>query len=209
MRRFLLAVMLVSCGAPESVNATLSPGASATRSLVPATNTPTATARTPTPDPASLARCAAPQLRAVATGVMGTDALLGAVFFANRGSAPCTLRGNPELVLLAKDGSPLDVRLASVTGGAPTIVVVPVSEFRQDPAGLGGAGATAPLHWSNYCDDVLAVAFRIRLPETGGVIDGAFVDLAGRPVAAFGAPRCDDAAGTSTLTVYPFQEPVR
>jgi hypothetical protein len=207
MLRYLLAVVLVSCAAPASVNTTPAPEPSA-RSSVPATTTPIATAtRSPTPDPASLARCAAQQLQAIAAGVMGADLFVGAVFFANRGNAPCTLRGNPEVVFLAKDGSPLDIRLAAASGGAPTLVVVPVSEFRQDPAGIGGAGATAPLQWSNYCDDVLAVGFRVTLPDSGGVVDGTFVDLSGRPVAAFGTPRCDDASGTSTLTVYPLQEP--
>lgn len=138
---------------------------------------------------------------------MGADLFVGAVFFANRGTAPCTLRGNPEIVFRDKDRSPLDLRLASARSGAPTPVVVPVSEFRPDPAGIGGAGATAPFQWSNYCDDVLAESFRVTLPESGGVIDGTFVDLAGRPITAFGTPRCDDASGTSTLTIYPFQEP--
>ena len=203
MLRLLLALVLVSCAAPTT---TSTPVPSATRSSASAATSPAAQ-RTPTPDPSTLAKCAAPQLRAVAAGVMGADSFLGAVFFANRGTAPCTLRGNPELVLLAKDGSPLDIRLATATAGAPTFVVVPISEFRQDPAGLTGAGATAPLQWSNYCDDVPAESFRVTLPEAGGVIDGAFVDLAGAPIPAFGTPRCDDAAGTSTLTIYPFQEP--
>ena len=140
---------------------------------------------------------------------MATDFFVGAVFIANRGTAPCTLRGNPEVALLAQDASPLDVRRASVTGGAPTLVVVPVSEFRPDTAGLQGIGASAPLQWSNYCDDVLPTSFRVTLPEAGGVIDGTFIDLAGKPVANFGTPPCDDASGPSTLVVYPFQEPVR
>lgn len=164
--------------------------------------------RSPTPDPATLAKCAAAQLQLVAAGVLGADAFVGAVFVANRGSAPCTLRGSPELVLLAKDGSRLDIRLATATAGEPRIVVVPVSQFREDTAGMTGMGATSPLQWSNYCDDVLATTFRVTLPEAGGVIDGTFVDLAGKPIAALGAPRCDDASGTSTLTVYPFQEPI-
>lgn len=201
MPRLLLALMLVSCAAPATIS---TPAPSATRS--PAATSPAAQ-RTPTPDPATLARCTAPQLRAIAAGVVGADSFVGAVFFANRGNAPCTLRGNPELVLLAKDGSPLDIRLATATAGAPALVVVPISEFRQDPAGLTGAGATAPLQWSNYCDDAPAASFRVTLPEAGGVIDGAFVDLAGAPIPVFGTPRCDDAAGTSTLTIYPFQEP--
>jgi hypothetical protein len=210
MRRLLLAVMLVSCNAPAGVSATPPPEPSATRSIAPATPSPTATVRSsPTLEPTGLPKCAASQLQAVTAGVLGTDLFFGAVFIANRGTAPCTLRGNPELALLANDGSPLDVRRASVTAGAPTLVVVPVSEFRQDPAGLAGAGATAPLQWSNYCDDVLPTSFRVTLPDAGGVIEGTFVDLAGRPVAAFGTARCDDASGPSTLVVYPFQEPVR
>ncbi len=140
---------------------------------------------------------------------MAADSFIGAVFFANRGTGPCTLRGNPELVLLAKDSSPLDLRLAIVSAPTPVWVVVPVTEFRPNAAGLVGFGATVPLQWSNYCDDVLATAFRVTLPEAGGTLEGTFVDLEGRPVAAYGTARCDDASGPSTLTVYPFQEPVR
>ncbi len=140
---------------------------------------------------------------------MAADSFVGAVFVANRGTGPCTLRGNPELVLLAKDGSPLDLRLAIASAPTALWVVVPVTEFQPNAAGLVGYGATAPLQWSNYCDDVLATALRITLPEAGGTLEGTFVDLEGRPVAAYGTARCDDASGPSTLTVYPFQAPVR
>jgi hypothetical protein len=142
--------------------------------------------------------------------VLGADSFVGAVFVANRGSASCTLRGNPELALLAKDGSRLDLQYAQVSGvGAPALVVVPVSQFREDPNGVAGMGASAPLQWTNYCDDTLPASFRITLPEAGGAIDGVFIDLTGKPVPAFGTPRCDDASGPSTLTVYPFREPVQ
>jgi len=140
---------------------------------------------------------------------MATDFFAGAVFIANRGTAPCTLRGNPEVVLLAGGGAPLDVRSASVTAATPKLVVVPVTQFQPDPAGLVGIGASAPLRWENYCDDTLPLTFRVTLPEAGGVIEGTFVDLGGKPVSTFGVARCDDASGPSTFTVYPFQEPVR
>lgn len=207
MRLLLLATMLVSCAAPASVIATQTPGRTTTPASSP-TRAPAAT-RTSTPDPAGLPKCPAAQLRAVAAGTMAADSFIGAVFFANRGTAPCTLRGNPELVLLAKDGSRLDLRLAIVSAPSPVWVVVPVTEFQPTTGGLVGFGATAPLQWSNYCDDVLATSFRITLPDAGGALEGTFVDLDGRPVAAFGAARCDDASGPSTLTVFPFQEPVR
>ncbi|MGH2490448.1 MAG: hypothetical protein ACRDF9_02965, partial [Candidatus Limnocylindria bacterium] len=142
-------------------------------------------------------------------GVQTADEFVAAVFVANGGSAPCTLRGNPEVVLLAKDGSRLDVLLATATRGPPPLVVVPVSQFREDPSGLRGIGATAPLDWQNYCDDILPTSFRVTLPEAGGVIEGTFVDLTGRPISTFGTPRCDDPAGPSNLLVYPFQESVR
>ena len=207
MLRWLLIVVLASCDAPAILTATPAPEVgAATR---PATRPPTATSRSsPTRDPTGLVRCAASQLQAVAAGARTTDSFAGAVFLANRGSAPCTLRGNPDLVLLARDGSTLDLRRSSVTAGSsPALVVVPIGELRQDPAGLMGMGATAPLRWSNYCADVLPTTFRLTLPDAGGVIDGTFVDLAGGPVTSFGTPRCDDASGPSTLTVYPFQEP--
>jgi hypothetical protein len=140
---------------------------------------------------------------------MTTDHVAGAVFIANRGTAACSLRGTPEIVLLAKDGSKLDVRGATVSAASPPVVVVPSSEFRQDPTGIMGIGAVAPLQWSNYCDDVLPESFRVTLPDAGGVIDGAFVDLAGKPASTLTAARCDDASGPSTLVVYPFQEPQR
>src|SRR5687767_12494661 len=208
MLRLLLVMMLVSCAAPAGVVATPTAERSVAPTSVPATRAPTA-APTPTQDPASLPKCAASQLRAVAAGTMAADSFIGAVFFENRGTAPCTLRGNPELVLLAKDGAPLDLRSATVSAPTPVWVVVPVTELQPNAAGLTGFGATVPLQWSNYCDDVLAASFRVTLPKGGGALDGTFVDLEGRPIPAYGKARCDDAAGPSTLTVFPFQTPVR
>jgi hypothetical protein len=201
-------MMLVSCAAPAGLSATGTPDRTATTASAAPTRSPAATL-TATPDPAGLPKCSASQLRAVAAGRMAADLFIGAVFFANRGTGPCTLRGNPELVLLAKDGSPLDVRLATVSARTPVWVVLAVTEIQPNAAGLVGFGATAPLEWVNYCVDVLATSFRITLPEAGGALDGMFVDLDGRPIAAYGTARCDDASGPSTLTVFPFQEPVR
>ena len=210
MLRLLLALTLVSCTAPASVTATRSPAPSPPRSAALQTSSPTATVRaTPSIDPASVPRCVASQLQAVAAGVQATDFFAGAVFIANRGTAPCTLRGNPEVVLLTTGGSPLEVRSASVTAGTPKVVVVPVSELRQDSAGVQGIGASAPLRWENYCEDVLPMSFRVTLPEAGGVIAGTFVDITGKPVSTLGVARCDDPSGPSTFTVYPFQEPAQ
>jgi hypothetical protein len=209
MLRLLLAVSLVSCAAPTSVSESRSLAPSPPRSAAPVTTSPSATARpSPSIDPASVPKCVASQLRAVAAGVQATDFFAGAVFIANRGTAACTVRGNPEVVLLTTSGSPLDVRTASVTAGTPKVVVVPVTEFRQDSAGIQGIGASAPLRWENYCEDVLPMSFRVTLPEAGGVIQGTFVDITGKPVSTLGVARCDDASGPSTFTVYPFQEPV-
>lgn len=209
MLRWLLAATLASCAAPASVTATASPPA-ATRSIAPVTIAPSATARpSPTAEPTGLPACVASQLRAVAAGVMATDFFAGAVFVANRGTGPCTLRGNPEVVLLSSGGAPLEVRSARVAAATPVLVVVPVTQLREDPAGLAGIGASAPIRWENYCADVVPAAFRVTLPDGGGVLDGTFVDLPGHPVSTFGVARCDDASGPSTFTVYPFQEPVR
>ncbi len=210
MRRWLIAVVLVSCTASTTSGVSATPAQSATPSAVTAARSPTVTVTSsPTPDPASLSPCVASQLQAVAAGAQATDFFAGAVFVANRGTSPCTLRGNPEVFLLASDGLALDVRRATVTAGAPAQVVVPVGQFQPDPAGVKGIGASAPLQWSNYCDDALPRTFRLTLPDAGGTLDGTFIDLAGKPVATFGTPRCDDASGPSTLVVYPFQEPVR
>jgi len=210
MIRLLLVVTLVSCGAPTTVVATRSPVATTSRSAVPVTSSPTTTERSsPSLDPASVPKCVASQLQAVAAGVQTADFFAGAVLVANRGTAACTLRGNPAVVLIAAGGAPLDVRSASVTAGTPRLVVVPVSSFRPDPAGLVGVSASAPLRWENYCEDTLPASFRMTLPEAGGVIEGTFVDVAGKPVSTLGAARCDDASGPSTFTVYPFQEPVQ
>jgi hypothetical protein len=210
MLRLLMAVTLVSCSAPTSVTATGSPAPSSSRSVPLATSSSIATVSSSASiDPANVPKCVASQLRAVAAGVQATDFFAGAVFVANHGTAPCTLRGNPEVVLLATSGAALDVRSANVTAGTPKVVVVPVSEFRPDPAGLLGIGASAPLRWENYCEDVLPMSFRVTLPEAGGLIEGTFVDLAGKPVSTLGVARCDDASGPSTFTVYPFQEPVQ
>ena len=210
MLRLLLAVTLVSCSAPTSVTATRSPAPSGSRSAALVTSSPTPTVRSsPSVDPANVPGCVASQLQAVAAGVQTTDFFAGAVFIANRGTAACTLRGNPEVALLTTGGSPLDVRSASVTAGSPKVVVVPVSEFRSDPAGLFGIGASAPLRWENYCEDALPMSFRVTLPEAGGTIQGTFVDITGKPLSTLGVARCDDASGPSTFTVYPFQEPVQ
>lgn len=210
MLRLLLALTVVSCAAPATVTAPHSPAPSPSRSAALLTSSPASTVRSsPSIDPANVPKCVASQLRAVAAGVQATDFFAGAVFVANRGAAACTLRGNPEVVLLTAGGSPLDVRSASVTAGTPKVVVVPVTEFRQDSAGIQGIGASAPLRWENYCEDVLPTSFRVTLPEAGGVIDGAFVDITGKPVSTLGVARCDDVSGPSTFTVYPFQEPVQ
>src|SRR5687767_1130283 len=174
MLRLVLAMTLVSCAAPTTVIATGTPDRTVTTSSAAPTRSPAATL-TPTADPLSLPKCSASQLRAVAAGTMAADLFRGAVFFANRGSGPCTVRGNPQLVLLAKDGSPLDLRMAMVSAPTPVWVVVPVTEFQSSAAGLVGFGATAPLEWVNYCDDILATSFRITLPEAAGVLDGTFV----------------------------------
>jgi hypothetical protein len=210
MLRLLLALMLASCTAPASVSATPTPTAArSATSLAPVATAPVRSA--PTPEPTGLATCVASQLQVVAAGVLAADSFVGAVFIANRGTATCTLRGNPDLVMLAKDGSRLDVKYAIVTSGsgAPALVVVPVSQFREDPNGVAGMGASAPLQWTNYCDDTLPASFRIALPDAGGVMEGTFIDLAGKPIPTLGTPRCDDASGPSTLVVYPFREPVQ
>jgi hypothetical protein len=140
--------------------------------------------------------------------VQAADIFAGAILVANRGTGACTLRGNPALALLAGDGAALDVKYATVSVAAPAFVVVPVSELREDPAGVLGIGASAPFRWSNYCDDTLPKGFKVTLPDAGGTIDGTFIDLSGKAAPALGTPRCDDASGPSTVTLYPFQEPV-
>lgn len=210
MRHWVIVIgLLVSCGTP--VNA---PTPSAT-SIVARTPTPTPTsvaARTPTPDPATLRPCASATLQAViAWERIPGDSLVGAVFVANRGAVPCTLRGNPELGLRGDGARTIDVRTAMVTGagGAPAPVVVPVTQFREDPAGLAGIGARAPLEWENYCATEKVLAFTVILPEGAGRVDGTFVEPTGVPMRESLLPRCEDGAGTSTLAIYPLQEPVR
>lgn len=53
------------------------------------------------------------------------------------------------------------------------------------------------------------MSFRVTLPEAGGVIDGTFIDLTGRPTSALGTPPCDDASEPSTLVMCPLQQPVK
>jgi hypothetical protein len=211
VRFFVLAVVLVACAAPAPA-ATATPRAPVA-ATVPASRSATATTTpraSPTPEPTGIAKCAASDLRAVAAWQQTADgAMAGAIFLANRGVAPCTLRGNPQITLLGIDGSALDVRGATVTAGTPVLVVVPVTQFREDPAGLDGVGASAPLQWSNYCGAALPVRFRITLAEDPAPFEGSMVDITGRPVTSGGTPRCNDGAGPSTLAVYPFQEPRR
>src|SRR5688500_20388948 len=93
MLRLLLVMMLVSCAAPAGVVATPTAERSVAPTIVPATRAPTAPP-TPTPDPASLPKCVASQLRAVAAGTMAADSFIGAVLVATHRPPPCPPRGN-------------------------------------------------------------------------------------------------------------------
>src|SRR5206468_2496529 len=73
MVRWLLAVLLVSCGTPTSVIATPPPSTTPTQPAAAATRLSTPTARSsPTPEPTGLAKCVDSHLWAVAAGTSAT-----------------------------------------------------------------------------------------------------------------------------------------
>ena len=210
MLRWLIVIgLVVSCGSAVD---TPRPTASATVARSPSPSPMPLTVRTPAPDPATLRQCAGTELQAViAWARVPDESLVGALFIANRGAQPCRLRGHPGVSLRGAGGRAVEVRVALVSqvGTGPQPVVVPVTQFREDPAGLAGVGARAPLEWENYCATEKILAFTMTLPDGGGQIDGTFVEPSGAAMRESLAPRCEDAAGTSTLAIYPLQEPAR
>jgi len=133
---------------------------------------------------------------------------VGAVLVANRGTDWCSVQGNPRVVLLATGGQRVDVQLAFASGTRePAAVAVPVTSFQEDPRGILGIGASAPLKWTNYCGDASPERFTLTLTDGGPPIEGRFVELSGAPAAKSPTPRCEDPGDTSTLVVYPFQFP--
>ena len=92
---------------------------------------------------------------------------------------------------------------------APVWVVVPVTEFQPNAAGLVGFGATVPLSGPTTATTCWPTASASRSPRPAACSTArswTSRDGRSRPI---GKARCDDASGPSTLTVFPFQEPVR
>ncbi|HKY52000.1 MAG TPA: DUF4232 domain-containing protein [Candidatus Limnocylindria bacterium] len=210
MLRWLMVIALLASCRGDVVAP--SPSSAATVGRSPTASRTAEPARAPTPDPATLRPCAGSALQAVIAWARSPDdSLVGAVFIANRGSEPCTVRGHPEVSLRGEDGRATDVRVALVSSAAlaPAPVVVPVTQLREDPAGVAGVGAAAPLEWENYCASEKVVAFTFTLVEGAGPIAGTFAEPSGVPMRESLTPRCEDAAGTSTLAIYPLQEPRR
>ena len=201
-RWVLIAALLAAC------NAAPSPPTAATTAPRAASPAPSPTLSTPIPNAASLPRCDPARLDAVASWAEVGDMFVGAVLVANRGTDWCSVQGNPRVILLAAGGRPLGVQLAFASGTRePGAIAVPVTTFQEDPRGLLGIGASAPLSWSNYCGDAAPERFTMTLTDGGRSIEGRFVELSGAPAPKSPTPRCEDPADTSTLVVYPFQLP--
>lgn len=222
-RLLLVAVVGASClasPAPAAVTPSVGPGASdsphqTTRSELPqgATQTPrlspspTATPSA-TPEPA-VAPCRASQLEARASGQGATGSILGAIFFVNRGSSLCGLRGHPVAQLLDASGATLDVRIGAAKGEERLVVLRPSGFGDWTPLTPPPVeSAYAMYQWFNWCAARGAVAFRVSLPNGQGTLDAPFISHAGTVVGAPGAkPRCDapDASsGASSMGVGPF-----
>ena len=222
LRLLLVAVLGASCVPSPSraavtpsvgAGATLSPHQTARSELPQAANemprpspSPTATPSA-TPEPA-VAPCRASQLEARASGQGATGSILGAIFFVNRGSSPCGVRGHPAVQLMDARGGILDVRVGAE--GAERLVVL-------RPGGFGDWTPLAPppdesayvsYQWWNWCGARGAVAFRVSLPNGQGTLDAPLISHGGRVVGAPGAsPRCDTPdlpSSVSSMAVGPF-----
>lgn len=167
------------------------------------TPVPPATA-TATPVPGAAA-CRADQLAAGSAGWGGaTGSLLGRFLVWNASDSPCRLKGLASVAIVDAAGRSLNV-IESTAAGPPAQPIVLGSRQsapaldQEPPRGL----ASETFQWFNWCaaSPKGPLSLAVTLSESG---------VLRLPVASPGgdasAPRCDDAAAPSTLTVSEFEE---
>jgi hypothetical protein len=223
LRLLLVAILGASClasPAPAAVTPSVSPSATDSPQQTARSEPPHGVNETPrlspsptatpsaTPEPA-VAPCRAWQLEARASGQGATGSILGAIFFVNRGSSLCGLRGHPAAQLLDASGAILDVRVGAAKGEERLVVLRPSGFGDWTPLTSPPVESAYVMYqWFNWCGARGAVAFRVYLPNGQGTLDAPFISHGGAVVDAPGAkPRCDSpdaSSGASSMGVGPF-----
>jgi hypothetical protein len=149
--------------------------------------------------------CQAEHLAAGDAGWGGaTGSLLGGFLVWNTGESPCVVQGDPTIAIVDVAGHSLKINHATVPSPAAQRVVLrsrqsaPVLN-QEPPPGL----ASETFQWFNWCASAPKgpLSLAVALPESPALR---------LPIAFAGgdtsAPRCDDTASPSTMTVSPFEE---
>jgi len=134
------------------------------------------------------------ELTATATWQGATGSLAGRILFTNRGSAPLTLQGVPQVAIQDVAGATLEVQAEPMPGSG---AVLPVTL-------LPGGRAEVPFVWRNYCGPKLAGPLSLRVTLPGGQqVIAPVLDPTGAPLGD--TPRCDEANAPSSLAVGAFE----
>jgi hypothetical protein len=157
---------------------------------------------TPIPEAAA---CRLDQLAAGNAGWGGaTGSLLGGFLVWNPGGLPCLLQGVPVVAIIDAAGRPLKVSAAAAPSPPAQEIVLasrqpaPVLN-REPPRGL----ASETLQWFNWCGAAPQGPLSLAVTLPGGGMLRLPIVFAGGGTSA---PRCDDPAAPSTMTVSPFEE---
>ena len=131
------------------------------------------------------AACASGQLGVFAVTEGGGGTTVGEFQLRNNGSAPCWLRGRPQLSVLDARGHLLGINA--------------LPPKRRSAVRLGPHDAAlVTFQWHNWCRLTAPAAWRLVLPHGGGTI---------KSKADIGRPRCDDSKSPSTLVISTFGPP--
>jgi hypothetical protein len=174
--------------------------------IVPWSSETPAPPATPTVTPTlDAAVCRTDQLAAGNAGWGGaTGSLLGGFLVWNVGASPCRLPGLPSVAIVDATGRALSVTAATAASprGQPIVLGPGRSApalHQEPPSGL----ASETFQWFNWCAAAPKgpLSLAVTLPDVGLlrlpiVFDGGDTS----------APRCDDSAAPSTLTVSAFEE---
>ena len=149
--------------------------------------------------------CQADQLGAGNAGWGGaTGSLLGGFLIWNTGDAPCVVQGDPTIAIVDAAGRSLKIDHAIVPIPAAQRVILRPRQSapplnQEPPTGL----ASDTFQWFNWCASApnSPLTLAVTLPEIPAL--RLPIVFAGGDTSA---PRCDDTASPSTMTVSPFEE---
>ncbi|HZC33477.1 MAG TPA: DUF4232 domain-containing protein [Candidatus Bathyarchaeia archaeon] len=192
--------------APSAIPTAASPSVSDVAGIIPWSSElpapPLTPSATPIPDAAS---CKADQLGAGNAGWGGaTGSLFGGFLVWNTGEAPCVVEGDPTIAIVDAPGRSLKIDHATAPSPAAQRVVLRPRQSapalnQESPTGL----ASDTFQWSNWCAPApkSPLTLAVTLPESPSL--RLPIIFAGGETSA---PRCDDTAAPSTMTVSPFEE---